>query len=132
MAVSLSGYAPVVDILPAGNAYPTTHSDTLGERAGMLGMTNSAVDSPDPSTNGAAAAAPRSGLLIGFLTFAVLLFGLMFVAKKTGEGDEFKNVKASLYNVVVIGLAAIVAIPVFKMITGRFQIPGVSAWVAQA
>jgi hypothetical protein len=62
---------------------------------------------------------------------AVLLVALMWTAQRFGNlGEDFKSVRLSVYNIVVITLAAMVGFGAFKVIFGRFQIPGLSDYVA--
>ena len=66
---------------------------------------------------------------------AVLLIACMILAEKFGEGGEasgFRNIKASAYNVFIIGLAAVVTVPLWKYLAAKFPVPGVSHWVAAA
>lgn len=68
--------------------------------------------------------------LVWWGVLVVLLVGLMFVAQRFGsEGEDFKSVKLSLYNIVVISLAAMIGFGFFKMLFGRFKVVGLSDYV---
>lgn len=80
----------------------------------------------------AASIGNQGNAVIGMLVFVVLTFGLMFLAKRLGNGDDFKSLKPSVYNVATISLAAIVGIPAWKYIFTKFPVPGVTTWVHAA
>jgi hypothetical protein len=71
--------------------------------------------------------------IIALVVMAILLFGLMFVAKRFGsEGSTFSSIKLSVYNILVISLAAIIGINFFKLVFTKFKVPGVSTMVLAA
>lgn len=66
-----------------------------------------------------------------WVVLVVLLVALMWIAQRFGsEAEDFKSVRLSIYNVVVIALAAAVGFGFFKMLFGRFQVPGLSDYWA--
>ena len=67
--------------------------------------------------------------LYGIAVLAVLLVGLSLLAKHFGTEDEFREIRLSAYNVIVIGLAAIVGILFWKVLLTRVQIPHLTAAV---
>lgn len=70
--------------------------------------------------------------VIGAVVFLALIVGLGFLAKRIGSVDDFKNIKVSPFNVLIISLAAIIGMPIWKWTFTRFPVPGVSTWVASA
>lgn len=83
----------------------------------------------------AAAGAPAGGYvghpLTWWFVLAILLVALMWFAERFGsEKEAFKNLRLSAYNIVVITLAAIVGLGVFKTVFGRFTVPGLSDFIA--
>lgn len=69
--------------------------------------------------------------LTWWIVLAVLLVGLMWFAERFGsEKEAFKNLRLSAYNILVITLAAMVGLGVVKTVFGRFQVPGLSDYVA--
>jgi hypothetical protein len=75
----------------------------------------------------AAAVGGSGNPLLAWGLLIVLLFALMFVAKRVGsEQSEFASIKMSFYNVLVISLAAVIGINFFKLIFTKFPVPGVS------
>lgn len=135
-----SGKENMIDTAPAGNFYPTMNSG-IGTSLGIKISAASAFHGEPGAEelmsegNTVTPAGPmglggQSAPLAGLAVFVVLLFVLMFTASKIGDQAEFKNIKASFYNVLVITLAVIIGVPLFKFAFARVQVPGVSAWVA--
>ena len=135
---------------PLGNQYPTGNAGygtSLGIRMssasaahGAPGMEELVSEGVNPAsrqaTVPAATAKPMIGgqpnVLIAGLVFVAFLVLLVFTAKRVGDESEFRNIKGSVYNVLIIGLAAVIALPVFKYFFTRFNVPGLSAWVQAA
>jgi hypothetical protein len=62
-----------------------------------------------------------------WVALIVLLVALMYGSQRFGsEGENFKNIKLSVYNIVVISLAAVIGFAGLKMIFSRFAVPGLS------
>ena len=90
---------------------------------------NSPKSNKRPTEAAVAAQIGASGSpLLALGVIAVLLFALMFIAKRFGsEASEFASVKLSFYNIIVISLAAVIGINFFKLVFTKVKIPGVSA-----
>lgn len=125
------------------NMYPTAIGQTVSQSG------TSANQSPSPAgvaANGqaasnAGAATPvdvaasiggQGSAIVGGLVFLGLLVGLMFFARRVGEGEGFSNIKLSAFNVLVISLAALVGLPVWKYVFTRFPVPALSTWALAA
>lgn len=136
MALGIS----TVNLVPASNIYgPSAGSPSLGVRSSALSpydpgdgsaymdASGVAVGASDAS---AAAGARRSGFLgqpvTWWLLILALLVGLRFIARHLGEGEEFRNIKVSVYNVLVVALSAIVGISVIKVLVNVKPIPGLT------
>lgn len=131
---------------PLGNQYPTANGGfgtSLGIRMSSASAAHGAPGveelmaegvnpaqrgQPVPSNGASIGGAPN--LLIAGVVFVALLVLLVFTARKIGDESEFRNIKGSAYNVIVIGLAAVISIPIFKYLFSRFNVPGLSAWVS--
>lgn len=130
-----------VDTFPLGNYLPNADSDqsaSLGLRASAMSQfsgnpeqeaiqENSSPAALNPATIGN----QKNVLLAGVMFFALLIV-LMFTAKHLGEDGEFKNIKVSFYNALIITLAVVVVLPPLKFVASKVPIPGVSAWVNAA
>lgn len=115
----------------------------FGTRGGSSSPANTLVDSGRGSAivagtaaqTGAAAGAvsATSHPITWLFVLAILLVALMWVAERFGsEKADFKNLKLSAYNIIVISLAAIIGINVFKAAFGRFHLDGLSDVIANA
>lgn len=129
----------------ARGIYPTAMGPSLGTAGSSLtpydgdttGMSNSAAINTDGSVDSPAVApdgSPPVGGLVGqplswWFVLLALLVGTMYTAKKLGAGEEFRNLKLSVYNVVVISLAAIVGIGFFKVAFNKWKVPGLTPFI---
>lgn len=129
----------MIDIIPGGNVYPWFNqggASSLGNRAsGMSIMPGSpskedAASAPGPEDTATVGGA--ANLWTAGLVFVVLLILLHFVGRQFGEEGEFKSIKVSAYNAFVIGLAAVVTLPVFKYLASKQPIGSIKAWVKAA
>lgn len=128
---------------PAGNLYPGAGS-TTGQRAGaqnpqtasgvnMGGAVEASAEKTTLASLPLAALQVRGPLgqpVTWWVIIAASIFGLMVLAQRLGEDSEFGNIRMSVYNVVIISLAAIIGISFFKVLFTRFPVPGLSDLVA--
>lgn len=126
--------------------YPEAGGETVGTAASALSPytkgapsggspRNTLVDSGRgslaPAGGGGGMAAKAGHPLTWWFVLAILLVALMWFAERFGsEKEAFKNLRLSAYNIIVITLAALVGFGVFKTVFGRFQVPGLSDYVA--
>jgi hypothetical protein len=109
-----------VNVTPMRNVYAAAGGGTLG----TLGSASS-PDTYNPNANAmnnnsVATPTPRGG--IAWWVGILLLVGLMLMAaRKTGNADEFKNLRASTYNVLFITLVAILGLTATKIIAVRMR-----------
>lgn len=125
-------FAPDINIVPARSVYPTMRGGTTAGAGGAMTTSTSTVV-PDPTTGGAtptvSAGSPvqMSGNTVYWWLGALALLGLLvFVARKVGGPDEFRNIRPSVYNVLTITLTAIIGIVGLKVLAAKFRIPGAS------
>lgn len=74
-----------------------------------------------------AAEAVKGNSLVWWFVVAGVFVGLSFFVEKFDSGSTFGNVKLSFYNMVVIGLNAVLFIAIAKAAALKVQIPGLSA-----
>lgn len=129
----------MIDIIPGGNVYPWSNSgssSSLGQRASAMSSfpgspvtedKQEAPGTPDPNTVGGS-----SSVMMAGLTFVALLVVLMFVGHQIDGKDNFKNVKVSFYNVILISLAAVVGLPLMKFLFSKVPISALRNWVMAA
>lgn len=127
----------MINTIPGGNVYPWLNSGSsasLGDRASaMSGFPGSpakedqaeAPGNPAPNTLGGS-----SSLLVAGLVFVGMLVVLMFAGHALDGEENFKNIKVSFYNVVLISLAAVVGIPLMKFLFAKVPISPLQKWVA--
>ena len=98
----------------------------------MSGQTSvSVVDPSTGSPTGTVAATPTSGggssKTLGYwFGLVVLLVVMVFVARKAGGEEDFRNIRPTFYNFLAITLTAIVGIVGMKAIFSKFRVPGLS------
>lgn len=135
----------VNNVVNVRGIYPEAAGASLAQRGSSLTPYTSGQAKPQLNYNSAAAdgggmesdaGTSDGGGIVGrpfswWIILVVLLVGLMYAAQRFGsEAAEFKTIKLSVYNVFVIALAATIGIGFFKMAFGRFQVPGLSDFVA--
>jgi hypothetical protein len=115
------------------SVYPTAQGQSLGTAGSsatppIAGSTNAGTGKNPPSQVAMAATVGASGNpLMAWGILIILLFALMFIAKRVGsEQSEFASIKMSFYNVIVISLAAVIGINFFKLVFTKFPVPGIS------
>lgn len=117
----------------ARNVYGTAGGPTVGTRASAFtpytaGAPGSEVAPPGASGGNGNGVFGKP--LSWWFLLVVLLVALMWTAQRFGSvGEDFKNVKLSVYNIVVISLAAMIGFGAFKVIFGKFKVPGLSDYV---
>jgi hypothetical protein len=118
------------------NMYPAARGVTTGQSGGannqtaipqVAGATSSASDSGDVAKS--LSIGGQASPAIGALVFIALIVGLGFAAQRFGTVDEFKNIRVTPFNVLIISLAAVIGIPVWKYAFTKLPVPAVSTWV---
>lgn len=61
--------------------------------------------------------------LTGLLVFGALVAVVMYLAQHVGEPDDFRNLRASAYNVLLISLVALAGLPVLKAVIQIAPLP---------
>lgn len=130
----------VNNLVDVRNIYPEARGSSVGTRASAFtpytaGRFTGAEDNPVTDQAGVGGGNGGMGGVIGkplswWFVLVALLVALMWTAQRYGsEGEAFKNVRLSVYNIVVISLAAMIGFGAFKVIFGRFKVPGLSDYV---
>lgn len=124
-------FQPDVNFAAARGAYPTMSGGTAASAAGAMTMsTNSAV--PDESGNAAPVVASGSPVAMSgnsvwhWFGLLGLLLALVFVARKAGGEEDFKNIRPTFYNFFAVTLTSIVGIVGLKVVATKWRIPGAS------
>lgn len=118
------------------NLYPAALGVTIGQSGGANNQTAVGRVNGATSTSGAdgeisqsVSVGGQANPAIGALVFIALIVGLGFAAKRFGTVEEFRNIRVSPFNVLIISLAAIIGIPVWKFAFTKIPVAGVSTWV---
>jgi hypothetical protein len=100
---------------------------------------NTAVQTPtgDPTspitttvtTNTGTSGGKSLGYWLGLFAFLAIM---VWVARKAGSAEDFRNIRPTLYNFLTITLTAIVGIVGLKVIFAKYRIPGASDVVLAA
>lgn len=117
------------------NLYPAAMGVTVGQSAGannqnvsnMNGVTPSAGDSGEVAN--AVSIGGQASPAIGALVFIAMIVALSFISKRVGGETGFSNIRVSPFNILIVSLAAVIGIPVWKYAFTKLPIPGVSTWV---
>lgn len=120
----------MVNMLYGRQIYPTLGGETAGDLAtGPFAPRAEAQARQATEVDAALTIGGQTNPLMGLAVFGALVVGVMLLAQHLGEGEDFRNIRASAYNVLVISLVAVAGIPVWKFLFTRVKVPGVSAWV---
>lgn len=120
----------------ARDVYPTAPGGTTSSAAGA--MTANVGVSSGSADGGATVAAGGTGFstsgrtLWWWVGFMVFLLVMVFVARKAGGEEDFRNIRPTMYNFLTITLTAIVGIVGMKVIAARWRIPGASDLILAA
>jgi len=109
-----------VNITPARNVYPGAGGGTTATLA-AAGSPDSYASSPGAQT---AVTTPTVGGTTGLMWWVgiLIIIGLMvFAARKTGQAEEFKNLRATTYNVTFITLVAILGFTALKIVAVKVK-----------
>jgi hypothetical protein len=117
-----------------GAVYPTD-----GPSTGLLATAGSAYAVSEATPLNAQSGQYTGNPIAGFATFIALTIIIMFIAHKFGgEDGEFKSIRASFYNVLLIAFVAVTGIPAIKIgfsQLARMNLPlaaPANAWVSAA
>ena len=121
---------PDVLFTPIRNIYPTAKGGTLATlgaagspdsyRVGMMSTTQSEGGTASGATAVDATGA-GGGSLAWWVGVGLIVVLMLFAARKSGNADEFKNLRASTYNVLFITLVAILGLTAAKVLAVRMQ-----------
>lgn len=122
-----------INTTPVRSFYPSFGGPSMGETATPIpAKTDPTNAAPQGEVAQAAAVGATGSPLLWWVALLVMLVGLMFLVKFIGgeqAKSDFANIKPSVYNVLIIGLASIVGINFFKVVFTRFKVPGLSTIV---
>lgn len=125
-------FAPDVNFAPVRNYFPGARGATIAT-IGSAASPDGTVYASNPTAMPSENAAPVNDTTVGgkplaWWTGILLLVGLIFYfGRKAGEADEFKNIRASTYNITLVGLMSVLFLTFAKIIAVKMQkVPGLS------
>lgn len=113
-----------VNVVYGRNIYPSLGGESVADLAtGPWGVV--AATPARQEAQQAQAAVTVGGLtpLTGLLVFGALVVVVMLLAQRVGEPEEFRNLRASAYNVLLISLIALAGLPVLKTVIQLLPVP---------
>lgn len=123
-------FAPDINFTPARNVYPTAQGGTTAQAAAAMSPATTTVAQTDDGAAGAVQT-PVSVTFSGrsvwwWLGLLGFLAAMVYIARKAGGDEDFKNIRPTVYNFMTITLTSIVGIVMLKVLAARFRIPGAS------
>lgn len=133
-------FAPDINFTPARAVYPTAQGGSLASAGGAMSQNTTSVGINGGSGEAAPVVVPSGaggGAVLGngggsgrglwyWLGFLLFLVGTVWVARKAGGDEDFRNLRPTFYNFLTITLTAILGIVGLKVIFARFRVPGLS------
>lgn len=113
-----------VNVVYGRNVYPSLGGESVADLAtGPWGVV--AATPARQEAQQAQAAVQIGGLnpLTGLLVFGALVAVVMWAAQRLGEPEDFRNLRASAYNVLLISLIALAGLPVMKTLVQVLPLP---------
>lgn len=128
----LFGVGQDINTQSARGVYPTMQGGSMASASGAMTQ-NTNTMAPDPVTGGvtqtvgaANVAAPTGHGVYWWLGTLGLLMLLVFVARRAGGEEDFRNIRPTAFNFLTITLTSIVGITALKIIAAKYKIPGAS------
>jgi hypothetical protein len=130
--------------------YPTMGSSTLGGAASAASpfvgnsvveaSANTTISSPPSPEGGMAAADPHTQRAISvaatgkplpfWIGLIIMLLAIGWLSQRFGtQGEDFRSIKVSAYNTIIISLTAIVGIAALKALFTRHPVPGLTSLI---
>lgn len=128
--------ADVNNTVNVRNVYGAAAGPTVAQRGGAA----TPYVAGGTAASGAAPTGPGAGPIAGgglmgqpfswWVVLVGLLVGLMFVAQRFGgQADDFKTIRLSIYNIVIISIAAMIGTGFAKIVFTRYRVRGLSEYV---
>ena len=108
----------------AGRSPTLSESATPG--ATRPGADESGEGGVPPELAGAFATIAMSKPIYGLAVLAGMVVLLGVVARRFGTVEEFRDIRLSVYNILIISLAAIIGINFWKLVFTRIPVPHVT------
>lgn len=89
------------------------------------------MDSPEATASSGKmiAGQPLNWWVICILLFAALIFGARQLNGGDSFGNNFKQIKPSVYNIVLITLAVVIGLPLLKIVAAKLPFAGLRTFI---
>lgn len=119
-----------VNTTSSRDVYPTAPGGTSSSAAGAMtantNVSGGGVVVDATTVDGSATFTTSGRSLWWWVGFLVFLLVMVFVARKAGGEEDFRNIRPTMYNFLAITLTSIVGIVGLKVIAAKWRIPGAS------
>ena len=138
MMPMLDVFAPDINSVSARSVYPTAPGGSTASASGALNQNTNVVVTDMTSGQsgvGTTAGTPlktQGQSLFWWVGIMALLLVTVFVARKAGGEEDFRNIRPTFYNFAAITLTALVGIVGLKVIFARWNVSGLSDVVLAA
>ena len=132
MMPMLDVFAPDINSVSARSVYPTAPGGSTASAAGALNqntnviMTDVSTGQSGVATSAGAPLKTQGQSLWWWVGIVALLLITVFVARKAGGEEDFRNIRPTFYNFATITLTAIIGIVGLKVIFSRWQVAGLT------
>lgn len=123
-------FAPDINFQSVRGIYPTAPGGTVASSAAAMSATtnmsvsNGTQSGVTPTNPTTLQTSGRS--VIWWAGFVATLLIMVFIARKAGGPEDFRNIRPTFYNFLTITLTAIVGIVGLKILAAKWHIPGAS------
>ena len=112
-----------VNVITSRAIYPTADGGTLSSASGAM-TANTNTPTPEGGTVATPAFTTSGHGVWWWVGFLVFLMAMVWIARKAGGPEDFKNIRPTFYNFMTIVLSSIVGIVGLKVIAAKVRIPG--------
>lgn len=113
-----------INVVYGRNVYPSLGGESVGDLAtGPWGVVAAVPGRREAQQAQQAVTVGGVSPLTGLVVFGALVAVVMYLAQHVGEPDEFRNLRASAYNVLLISLIALAGLPVLKTVIQIAPVP---------
>ena len=115
------------------NYYPVNNPITIGDVAGSVagGQTTAtqATVGGEEAQMMTDAGNPLNWWLGVVVLFIALIMGARYLTPGESFGSEFKQIKPSVYNILIITLAVAIGLPLLKIVAAKVPMPGLRNYI---
>lgn len=122
------------DAYPGSSGTGVVQASSAGSPAAVQQAAAAAAAGVASSAKGKVTGVPLTigSTLFTWLAFLGLIVGFMLIGQRVGASEDFKSVRLTAFNGIVISMLAIVGIIFWKLVFSAVKIPYVSDLVIEA